>query len=109
MMIKKSVADYYTRINLVFLYYRVKELESKVAERDAMIKVLQKHTSAAYDSGASLRNNSSREELGKDSHTGCLVWLYFYVDEIQTSPRLALWVAEIGRLTWKSQLNRRTS
>ncbi|XP_035438302.2 angiomotin-like protein 2 isoform X2 [Spodoptera frugiperda] len=42
---------------------RVKELESKVAERDAMIKVLQKHTSAAYDSGASLRNNSSREEL----------------------------------------------
>ncbi|GBP54301.1 Angiomotin [Eumeta japonica] len=42
---------------------RVKELESKVAERDAMIKVLQKHTSAAYESGASLRNNSSREEL----------------------------------------------
>lgn len=41
-------------------YHRVKELESKVAERDAMIKVLQKHTS-----GASLRNNSSREELGK--------------------------------------------
>ncbi|XP_037301034.1 LOW QUALITY PROTEIN: angiomotin-like protein 2 [Manduca sexta] len=40
-----------------------KRLESKVAERDAMIKVLQKHTSAAYDSGASLRNNSSREEL----------------------------------------------
>lgn len=42
---------------------RVKELESKVAERDAMIKVLQKHTSVAYDSGSSLRNNSSREEL----------------------------------------------
>lgn len=30
-----------------------------------MIKVLTKHTSAAYDSGASLRNNSSREELGE--------------------------------------------
>ncbi|CAB3239112.1 unnamed protein product [Arctia plantaginis] len=51
---QKKVAD---------LESRVKELESKVAERDAMIKVLQKHTSAAYDSGASLRNNSSREEL----------------------------------------------
>ncbi|KAL4711684.1 hypothetical protein ACJJTC_003451 [Scirpophaga incertulas] len=51
---QKKVAD---------LEGRVKELESKVAERDAMIKVLQKHTSAAYDSGASLRNNSSREEL----------------------------------------------
>jgi hypothetical protein len=51
----------------VFIF-RVKELESKVAERDAMIKVLQKHTSAAYDSGASLRNNSSREELGKCSY-----------------------------------------
>ncbi|XP_063533013.1 angiomotin-like isoform X2 [Cydia strobilella] len=48
---------------LADLESRVKELESKVAERDAMIKVLQKHTSAAYDSGASLRNNSSREEL----------------------------------------------
>ncbi|XP_039749453.1 angiomotin-like protein 2 isoform X2 [Pararge aegeria] len=47
---QKKVAD---------LESRVKELESKVAERDAMIKVLQKHTSAA-----SLRNNSSREELG---------------------------------------------
>ncbi|KOB66123.1 putative angiomotin [Operophtera brumata] len=35
-----------------------------VAERDAMVKVLTKHTSAAFDSGASLRNNSSREELG---------------------------------------------
>ncbi|XP_061377419.1 angiomotin-like protein 2 [Danaus plexippus] len=46
---QKKVAD---------LESRVKELESKVAERDAMIKVLQKHTSAA-----SLRNNSSREEL----------------------------------------------
>ncbi|XP_050669915.1 angiomotin-like protein 1 [Leptidea sinapis] len=46
---QKKVAD---------LESRVKELESKVAERDAMIKVLQKHTS-----GASLRNNSSREEL----------------------------------------------
>lgn len=51
---QKKVAD---------LEGRVKELESKVAERDAMIKVLQKHTSAAFDSGASLRNNSSREEL----------------------------------------------
>ncbi|CAH0407234.1 unnamed protein product [Chilo suppressalis] len=51
---QKKVAD---------LESRVKELESKVAERDAMIKVLQKHTSSAYDSGASLRNNSSREEL----------------------------------------------
>ncbi|XP_045765424.1 angiomotin-like protein 2 isoform X1 [Maniola jurtina] len=47
---QKKVAD---------LESRVKELESKVAERDAMIKVLQKHTS-----GASLRNNTSREELG---------------------------------------------
>ncbi|CAG4918139.1 unnamed protein product [Colias eurytheme] len=46
---QKKVAD---------LESRVKELESKVAERDAMIKVLQKHTSSA-----SLRNNSSREEL----------------------------------------------
>ncbi|XP_048479199.1 angiomotin isoform X2 [Plutella xylostella] len=51
---QKKVAD---------LEGRVKELESKVAERDAMIKVLQKHTTSAYDGGASLRNNSSREEL----------------------------------------------
>nr|XP_037868797.1 angiomotin-like protein 2 isoform X2 [Bombyx mori]XP_037868798.1 angiomotin-like protein 2 isoform X2 [Bombyx mori]XP_037868799.1 angiomotin-like protein 2 isoform X2 [Bombyx mori] len=52
---QKKVAD---------LESRVKELESKVAERDAMIKVLQKHTSAAYEAGgASLRNHSSREEL----------------------------------------------
>ncbi|XP_077294805.1 uncharacterized protein LOC143917206 isoform X2 [Arctopsyche grandis] len=62
---------------------RLKELESKVAERDAMIKVLQKHTQSqagtiSYASDASdshynththshthsLRNNSSREELG---------------------------------------------
>lgn len=37
-----------------------------MAERNAMIKVLQKHTSGAYDGGASLRNNSSREELGNE-------------------------------------------
>lgn len=62
-------------------FYRLKELESKVAERDAMIKVLQKHTQSqagtiSYASDGSdshynththshsLRNNSSRDELG---------------------------------------------
>lgn len=46
---KKRAAD---------LQARVKDLESRLAERDAMIKVLQKHT---YDKGF---NDLSRQELG---------------------------------------------
>lgn len=71
----------------------MKELESKVAERDAMIKVLQKHTSAAYDSGASLRNNSSREELGKSSLFLSLLYLQ-YAEQNKCSARAS-------KLVWR--------
>jgi hypothetical protein len=78
-------------IIIIPLYFRMKDLESKLAERDAMIRVLQKHTyekdvsSSSYQSmlgrsphhtphpslhgnsdlGAVLGTSVSREELGK--------------------------------------------
>lgn len=47
--------------NQVNLYFRIKDLESKLAERDAMIRVLQKHT---YDKDVS----SFPSMLGRSPH-----------------------------------------
>lgn len=46
------------------IYFRVKDLESKLAERDAMIRVLQKHT---YDKDVST-SSSYPSMLGRSPH-----------------------------------------
>lgn len=58
----------------MIFFYRMKDLESKLAERDAMIRVLQKHT---YDKDSSCSSgvgsypaaHSSHSSTSADHHT----------------------------------------
>lgn len=57
-----------------FLFYRMKDLESKLAERDAMIRVLQKHTydkdsSSSSGVGSYPAAHSSHSSTSADHHT----------------------------------------
>lgn len=58
-----------------FLFDRMKDLESKLAERDAMIRVLQKHTYDKADSSSSSgvgsypAAHSSHSSTSADHHT----------------------------------------
>lgn len=57
-----------------FLFHRMKDLESKLAERDAMIRVLQKHTydkdsSSSSGVGSYPAAHSSHSSTSADHHT----------------------------------------
>lgn len=69
-----NVVFYVLFLMFYFLFYRMKDLESKLAERDAMIRVLQKHTydkdsSSSSGVGSYPAAHSSHSSTSADHHT----------------------------------------
>lgn len=56
-----------------FLFDRMKDLESKLAERDAMIRVLQKHHTIYTDKDSSISSGVSSYPAGHSSHSSTSV------------------------------------